>query len=242
MDRGRPLILCATAMELAPFLEAHPAQDVPHPQFPGSPIHLELEQAPVDILITGPGMANTLHGLTAFLSLDRPRPSTIFNLGIAGAFESNLASGELVMATEVIDAHTGVTKDRLPHAPLPFDLIPGHGESRQGHYPLDATQIKHWAAAFKDHGLPVRVGPLLTVSAITGTPAHAHTLHQAHAPLAEAMEGAAGAHIAALYHLPFMEIRSISNPAGVRDKSQWNIPLACRSLAKAGEVIVCHYE
>ncbi len=52
------------------------------------------------------------------------------------------------------------------------------------------------------------------------------------------MEGAACSHIAALYDIPVIEIRSASNFVGERDKSKWDIDLAIKHL---GLVIACLY-
>jgi futalosine hydrolase len=46
----------------------------------------------------------------------------------------------------------------------------------------------------------------------------------------EAMEGAASAHVAALYHIPMVEVRSASNFVGERDKSKWDLDLAIERL------------
>jgi len=44
-----------------------------------------------------------------------------------------------------------------------------------------------------------------------------------HGALAENMEGSAIAQTCLLFDLPFLEFRGISNMAGVRDKTRWDI-------------------
>jgi futalosine hydrolase len=47
------------------------------------------------------------------------------------------------------------------------------------------------------------------------------------------MEGAAIAQVCAIYKIPMLEIRGISNIAGERDKRKWNLDLAsenCQEL------------
>jgi futalosine hydrolase len=46
----------------------------------------------------------------------------------------------------------------------------------------------------------------------------------------EAMEGAACAHIAKLYDIPMIEVRSGSNFVGERNKSKWDVDLAAKQL------------
>ena len=40
------------------------------------------------------------------------------------------------------------------------------------------------------------------------------------------MEGAAAAHVALHYGIPFLEIRGASNLVGPRNRNAWNLPLA----------------
>jgi futalosine hydrolase len=52
------------------------------------------------------------------------------------------------------------------------------------------------------------------------------------------MEGAASAHVCAIYGVPLAEVRGISNIIEKRDLSRWNIPLAAtRAQQTALELI-----
>jgi futalosine hydrolase len=78
------------------------------------------------------------------------------------------------------------------------------------------------------------VGPVLTVSTVTGTAARAAALAARHTgALAEAMEGFGVAEAAALHGVPVLEIRATSNPVGPRDRAAWRIPDALRVLGAA---------
>ena len=50
-------------------------------------------------------------------------------------------------------------------------------------------------------------------------------------PDTESMEGAAIALTAKEYNTDFIQIRSISNPVAIRNKADWNIPLAIKNLS-----------
>ncbi len=52
------------------------------------------------------------------------------------------------------------------------------------------------------------------------------------------MEGAAAAHVAALYQVPMVEIRAASNRVGDRDKARWDIPAAVRTVAEICDVLI----
>ena len=47
------------------------------------------------------------------------------------------------------------------------------------------------------------------------------------------MEGAAIAHVAALYGIPMGEVRGISNRVGIRDRSAWRVKEAAAAAQEA---------
>jgi futalosine hydrolase len=49
----------------------------------------------------------------------------------------------------------------------------------------------------------------------------------------ENMEGAAIAHVAALYGIPAGEVRGISNPVGNRDRAAWRVKDAANAAQQA---------
>ena len=78
------------------------------------------------------------------------------------------------------------------------------------------------------------VGPVLTVSTVTGTADRAAALAARHAgALAEAMEGFGVAEAATAHGVPVLEIRATSNPVGPRDRAAWHVPDALRRLGVA---------
>jgi futalosine hydrolase len=52
------------------------------------------------------------------------------------------------------------------------------------------------------------------------------------------MEGAAAAHICALYGVPFLEIRAISNFVGDRDRGTWAVEEAVETAGRAALAVV----
>ncbi|HWB36271.1 MAG TPA: futalosine hydrolase, partial [Rugosimonospora sp.] len=84
--------------------------------------------------------------------------------------------------------------------------------------------------------LPAAVsGPVLTVSTGTGTRAGADELRRRWpGAVAEAMEGYGAGVAAAAAGLPFVEVRTVSNPVGPRDRGAWRLDLALRALATVG--------
>ncbi|MCF8091209.1 MAG: futalosine hydrolase [Desulfotignum sp.] len=135
--------------------------------------------------------------------------------------------------------HHGAYGYQMPLDPLPFDLVAGQKETRQGVYTLDpdlAVSCSDLLA--RSLGCRVIQGPFVTVSSITGSYEKAAVLSQAFSPVMESMEGAAAAHVAALYQVPMVEVRSASNRVGERDKNQWNIKKAVQTVADICEIIL----
>lgn len=232
------VILAATRMEIAPFLNKSTVKRETRSTV-GRPV-IEVEHAGQSamVVITGPGMINTAQALT--MAMERFRPALVLQTGIAGVFaKAGLKPGDIAVAESEHYIHTGLDRGEssdLP-APLPFDLIETDPGTRMGRFPVDPELADHALAVIDDGftGEPCRVikGPFITVSTITGTETTAERLFAAYTPCMEAMEGAASAQIAALYKVKFLEIRAGSNRVGKRDKTQWEIPLAAQRASRA---------
>ena len=52
-------------------------------------------------------------------------------------------------------------------------------------------------------------------------------------PLIESMEGASFHYVCLMEKIPFVQIRSVSNMVGERNKAHWNLPLAIAQLNKS---------
>ena len=63
----------------------------------------------------------------------------------------------------------------------------------------------------------------VTVNQVTTQPAMIRQYIEKYAPVLESMEGAALHYAALQAGIPFLQIRSVSNYAGVRDKKKWKL-------------------
>ncbi len=191
-----------------------------------------------DLIITGPSIINTAHGLT--IALEHTNPKIIIQAGYGGLFKkATLKLGDIVIVNKEIYIHTGIESDsnHLKPDALPFELIQDKPATKSGIYCFTdkytdlAYQILRTTSLARE--CFIAKGPGITVSTITSGQKTLSGLSKSFSPLVEAMEGAALAHIALLYNLPFIEIRAGSNFAGERDKSQWNTKLASKRLSLA---------
>jgi len=257
MSKG--LILCATEVEMARFLDQQPG--LVKGKTPSGLILYSgiLDEIPFDCMISGPGVFNTAHALTVYL--EHTRPTLILDTGIAGAFAS-FGSGEddargaggcgtfsnrpigiggISIAAREQYIHIGVGCNTPDESCLPFDLIENQPLTRQGIYPSDPELLDLYHGLFtREFVGPVARGDFITVSSITASPGHAQKIYNRFSPVMETMEGAAALHVAALYDVPIIEIRAASNFVGERDKDKWNFPLACDRVRQICEIVIAN--
>lgn len=197
-----------------------------------------LKNRPARVVITGPGIVNCVQALTA--AIETSRPGIIIMTGCGGGFEKNgLGIGDIAIASEEIDIHTGIEGNEDPAIvkDLPFCLMEKEGLCIKNRYHMDKAlkniAMKTVTKEFAPHGVTVKTGPFITVSTITASNRRAERLLEQFSPVIEAMEGAGAAHVAIHYNIPFLEIRSVSNLVGTRDLSKWNLPLSFKNAARA---------
>jgi futalosine hydrolase len=152
----------------------------------------------------------------------------VVSMGVAGAFASaRLHHGDTAIASSIVAADLGAMSPErfLDLAALGLD----------GGATVDCPD--DLVAVARDRvdasGLHVAVGAILTLSTMTGTAERAAELMGRHGAVAEAMEGAGVAHVASLHDLPVLEVRTISNEVGLRDRTSWDLVTALTSLGTA---------
>lgn len=154
------------------------------------------------------------------------------NVGVAGAFrEGGLAEGDVAVANVITAADLGAW------APAGFLDLSVMGLDGAGGVACPSTWVEHVHQQLLLAGVPSRCGMILTLSAMTGTDSRAIELFERHHALAEAMEGAGMAEAATRWGLPVMEIRSMSNLVGDRDREVWQLGPALGRLSEVCSVI-----
>lgn len=181
-----PCILFALEREAHAFLQ----EFRPQQRFPGAPCWARFcgpEWLTVLVLETGVGTEKTRKALDWVLS--RPKlgnlpyePKVILSVGFAGALTDDLQVGDLILATEVVDA-----EGRSCPVTWPGTLPPGD---------------------WKPH---LRRGRLLTTSLFVSQPEEKRSLGQRHEALAVDMESAAFAELCSRKEIPFGCVRAISD-------------------------------
>lgn len=198
-----------------------------------------LDGVPVLLFPVGMGKTNAAHGATALLEAHPVRG--VVGFGIAGAYPgSGLAVGEVALASAAVYADEGVAAPGgwLDTEGIGIPLLERPGLRLFNEFPLEAERVRRAREALEGAGVPARVGPFLTVSTCSGTTARGAELAARFGALCEGMEGAALAHVCALYEVPFLELRAVSNAVEDRDLSRWRIHEAAAAAQRAVRTLV----
>ncbi len=246
MERIDLAILGATAREIAPFSRCFPLSseiDIAGNHFG---IHRH-EESCLLIGTTGIGKVNAAAVCAAVLS--NRDVAEVWNVGCSGAYRiSGLRIGDVLVSRCCICADEGILRkdgtDGMDVIGIPLLLKDGGPiydrfsleESiqrkqlsallPQGTYSLDSYGLILPGERDENHSFRIVYGDSLTVGMASGDPETADKRFLLHGALAESMEGSALAQACFLFEVPFLEIRGISNLAGVRDKSKWDFDAA----------------
>jgi futalosine hydrolase len=189
-----------------------------------------LSHTEILLCIGGMGKVNAAHAATLLLTHFHPEALIVF--GVGGAYPSAGANvGDIALASEEIAGDEGVlTAEGFKDAEyigIPL-LKTATEEIYTAYHPSKGLLDQARKALGK-----VPVGAFVTLSTCTGTTARARELEARYHGLCENMEGAAAAHVAVCHHVPWIEVRGISNIVEDRDLSKWDIPKAAEAVQHA---------
>lgn len=236
------LLLTATAMEgdrLAAAFERAIEQTVAGRRWLSGVLH-----GTSTLLVEGGlGAVNTAHALTRALELSQP--DLVLQVGVGGAYDgSGLAIGDIALSKDDSFADLGVTTPSgwQGAEAIGIPVLTGAADYYNT-YPCDGLrteQAHHLLASHLEVG--VAVGPFATVQEVSGTAALGEQrCGRIPGAICESMEGAAAAQLCALYHVDFVQLRAISNVVEDRDRSRWNLSLACERAQRAVMLLLAEW-
>ena len=200
------LLLCAaTTFEIEPTI-----QYVKRRSFTGHQI---------DILITGVGLLPATFHLTRQVLLNRPQ--LIIQAGVGGSLDEALSLSETVLVGEDQVGDAGVFQNGA------FSSLFDMGLAAHNSLPWTNGRLVNKGITAMQPGLKVVAG--ITVNEITTNTERIAYYKQSGAQI-ETMEGAALHYTCLMEDIPFVQLRSISNYAGERDKHQWRMKEAIANL------------
>lgn len=191
----------------------------------GEIISLQQKSLVADILITGISIVNSVFFLTKALA--QRRYELVLNIGIAGSFfRDKFKLGDVVICKREVWAELGVEKEGIvERSLLKFPLYENKVNIQNS---LDLAVEENLNLLTKKISYP-RVNSL-TVSTVTGSESRAKLLREKYGVDIENMEGFGLAYTCFLFKIPFLEIRSISNVVGSRNKEDWDLGKAFKAL------------
>ena len=192
----------------------------------------------VVLVETGIGSVNCSHALTQLFQ--KYDVSQVWQLGVGGAYpESGLSIGDIAIASSEHYGDIGVRMDSgwvglEDSIEVPI-LTADQNSMKQSifnRFDLDLATAESAAKILKKKWHTV-VGPFVTVQECSGTDLLGKERGAFFSACCENMEGAAAAHICAIYDKKLFELRSVSNIVKARNKTEWDLSMACRCAQEA---------
>ena len=188
----------------------------------------EQELLEVEYMLTGIGATSTSYRLTKQLCSTETPYDLVVNTGIAGSFSEEFPIGAVARIDKEYFGDLGFEtfsgfQTLFEYQILDADTFPFKGGALNA--PLLGDRLENALSHIKK-------ASSVTVQTVSGLPEKTDRLRMGFSPQIESMEGAAFFYICLLERLPFIELRSVSNEVGERDRTKWNIPLALENLKK----------
>lgn len=174
----------------------------------------------VELLLSGVGSLSTAYLLTYNLNLHQP--DLVIQAGIAGTF-TDLPIGSVVAVREEILGDLGVWEENRFNTIFDMKLADADAAPFS-----EGRLINPHEELFELAGL--EEARAVTVNEITSSPQRVDWYKHNGSPVVESMEGGALHYVCLQEQIPFLQIRSVSNQVGDRNKANWNIPAAIAGL------------
>jgi futalosine hydrolase len=182
----------------------------------------------VDTLITGVGVPAAIYHLQKRIhQLDY---DFIIQAGIAGCFSNEMALGQVVLVKQDCFADLGM-EEKENYTPI-FNTAFADKDG----FPFTDGWLMNANDNLKNIDLPKTKA--ITVNKVSDSELQKQQFIQTFNADIETMEGAALHYVCLQENIPFLQIRSISNHVGERDKTKWKIKEAIQNLNKELEVLI----
>jgi futalosine hydrolase len=203
------LVTAATAIEISPF------------------IHLlrkgEAGNNNIDVLITGIGLTASTYHISKQLLLKKY--DLVIQAGVAGSFSASVPPGNVVAIGQDTIADQSVIELNKLKTLFDLKLVP-HNQ-----YPYQKGWLMNpHKEILKKSGLKTVKG--ISVNQISTSKQIIKFYREMFNPVTESMEGSALHYVCLMENIPFLQIRSISNYIGERNKKNWDMKQSVINLNK----------
>ncbi len=183
-----------------------------------------------DFLITGVGVPMAVYHIAK--RLQQIDYDLVIQAGIAGSFTRSLEPGQVVFVEEDHFADLGISEQNK------FYTLFEKAFANENEFPFSNGRLKNHEPLMDI--FPIEKVNAITVNTVTDNAAIIKQLSAKFQPAIETMEGAALHYVCLLEKIPFIQLRSISNYVGERDKSKWKMKEAIGNLNDSLLKIVDH--
>ena len=182
----------------------------------------------VDTLITGVGVPAAIYHLQK--RIHQIDYDFIIQAGIAGSFSNEITLGQVVMVQQDCFADLGM-EEKGNYTPIFNTAFADKDE-----FPFTDGWLINTDEKLKYIDLPK--AKAITLNKVSDSELQKQQFVQSFNADIETMEGAALHYVCLQEHIPFLQIRSISNHVGERDKTKWQIKEAIENLNKELQILI----
>jgi futalosine hydrolase len=210
------LVVAATAKEIKPFIELTRTGDINN----------------TDILISGIGLTASTYHLAKQVALKKY--DLVIQAGVGGCFDLRIPLGAVVAVKQDAIADQSVVELERLKTLFDLNLVP------QDQYPYKkGWLINPNKEVLKKTKLKIVKG--ISVNQISTSKQMIKFYRDVFDPVTESMEGAALHYACLMENVPFVQIRSISNYIGERNKQKWDMMNSIVNLNEALIKIINNY-
>lgn len=206
------LLIAATVKEIAPFLAW--LRTAPADKKNNLP----------DVLITGIGLTATSYHLTRQLQLKKY--GLVIQAGVAGCFKKNISLGTVVIVKQDTIADQSVIELQQLKSLFDLKLVPAN------QFPYTKTWLVNPAGELLKKTVLRKVKGI-SVNEITTSKQKIAFYEKKFNAVTESMEGAALHYTCLMEDVAFVQLRSMSNYIGERNKKKWDMNTSIVNLNKA---------
>jgi futalosine hydrolase len=174
----------------------------------------------IDVLITGIGLTAATYQITRRILSDRPR--FILQAGICGSLDNYLSPGDIVVVEKESIGDLGVMEKKG------FSSVFNMGHAQLNEEPWTNGKLCNNISVLKKTELTIVDG--VTINEITTNLERINFYKEKIKANIETMEGAALHYVCLSEKIPFLQLRSVSNYVGERDKNKWALREAIANL------------
>jgi futalosine hydrolase len=184
--------------------------------------------AHVDVLITGVGVPSTLYHLQK--RLHQVDYDLVIQAGIGGAFTTDLYLGEIVFIKQDTFGDLGAEEKNIFTPFFTTALIDANEFPFTNGWLLNTNALPE--------NVHLKTVKAVTVNKVSDSLLQKQQLTAAFDAQIESMEGAALHYICLQENISFLQLRSVSNYVGERDKTKWAIKKAIENLNSELSILI----